>query len=70
MRSHISSSKFFERNFNILQDSNGNEEFRQLKDFKALISEKNVPRSIKLLKRSMLFLPLFLLVIICKEVVQ
>mmetsp|Transcript_40636 Transcript_40636/g.36082 ORF Transcript_40636/g.36082 Transcript_40636/m.36082 type:complete len:80 (+) Transcript_40636:2418-2657(+) len=41
-----------------------NEELKQLKDFKAIISEKTVPKSIKHLRRSMCILPVLLLIII------
>ena len=40
-----------------------NDDIKQLKDFKALISEKTVPKSIKLLSRAILFMLLILVVL-------
>jgi len=40
-----------------------NDDIKQLKDFKALISEKTVPKSIKLLSRAILFILLILFVL-------
>lgn len=40
-----------------------NEDLRQLKDFKALISEKTVPKSIKILKRTVWILGIVLIII-------
>jgi hypothetical protein len=42
---------------------------RALKDFKALISEKTEPRSIKILRRSMFILPVFLLIIVSNRLI-
>ena len=41
-----------------------NEEMRILKDFKALISEKTVPKSIRVLARTMIFLGIVLIILI------
>lgn len=40
-----------------------NEDLRQLKDFKALISEKTVPKSIKILKRTVWVLVMILIIL-------
>lgn len=40
-----------------------NEDLRQLKDFKALISEKTVPKSIKILKRTVWILVMILIIL-------
>lgn len=44
----------------------GNEELRQIKENKAVISEKNVPKSIKNLKRTALALIFCVITIACK----
>lgn len=41
-----------------------NDDLRQLKDFKALVSEKTVPKSIKILKRTVWILGLGLIILI------
>ena len=42
-----------------------NEELRTLKDFKALISEKKVPKSIIVLKRTIIALGIILIILTC-----
>ena len=44
-----------------------NEDIKQLKDFKALISEKTVPKSIRLLSRTVIILLLLLIVLASKR---
>ena len=41
-----------------------NDDLRQLKDFRALVSEKTVPKSIKILKRTVWILGLGLIILI------
>ena len=43
-----------------ISGSSVNEDLRQLKDFKALVSEKTVPKSIRTLKRTVIILLLIL----------
>ena len=43
-----------------VSESSANEEQRHLKDFKALISERSVPKSVKILSRTALLLILIL----------
>ena len=51
-----------ERESNI-SGSSVNEELRTLKDFKTLISEKNVPKSIRILKRTIIVLGMILIIL-------
>lgn len=43
------------------------EELKQLKDFKALISEKTEPKSIKTLSRAIILLIIVLVTLACKD---
>ena len=44
------------------------EELKQLKDFKALISEKTEPKSIKTLSRAMILLHLIIVALTCNKI--
>ena len=50
-----------------IEATSANDDMRQLKDFKALISEKTVPKSIKILKRTVLVLVAILIILTCKK---